>query len=48
MKQTKLSFTAVKTTHGEDNTIVGLGETFDKSENNIATEGQQYRCVKNT
>ena len=48
MKQTKLSFPAVKTTNGEDNTILGLGESLEKSENTTATEGQQHRCVMNT
>ena len=48
MKQTKLSFLAVKTTDGEDDAILGLRGPLENSENTTATEGQQHRCEMNT
>ena len=48
LKQTKLSFLAMKTTDGGDNAILGLRGTLQKSENTATTEGQQQRCVMNS
>ena len=41
MKQTTLSLHTVKTTNSEDDTILGLRESYRKQ---TATEGQKQRC----